>query len=126
MTHMKNKVLSAAIVALSFSAFAPTAQAQTADGSGDGAIVDAINGANNAAAAVMVDYDSKGNVVSLSAASAFGANGAAALATPLGSTSLGTSAPEASIELLPVSFNGPPVGLTVDFGVSDERIQRNL
>ena len=52
---------------------------------------------NNAAAAVLIEADKKGNVLGVSAAASFGATGAAALALPSYAGAVGSSVPNGII-----------------------------
>lgn len=102
-----------ATTALAAFSFSSTANAQS--------FVDAANVSDlsdeqiNAAAAVKVEYNDEGDVTSLSAASAFGGQGAAAIATQFSAASLGSSESYGSIAEPLIDGSGF-VNIAVEFG----------
>jgi len=116
---LNKTLLLIATTALAAFSFSSTAHAQQFV---DIADVSGLSGEDqNAAAAVKVDYNKEGNVTSLSAASAFGANGAAAIATQFSAASLGSSESYGSITEPYIGDSGfADVNIAVEFaGVGD-------
>lgn len=113
-------MLMVSVATLGAFALMPAAHAETASSNETtGAVVDFADGPTNAAAAVLVTYD-ESEVTSLSASSAFGADGAAASATSIEAASVGSAVGNGTILAGEVSFqNGLDVGgIFVNFGDS--------